>query len=80
MAINVYNLTLRMTIAWLAGILSALAVYALVSDRFGFTFTTPKTTFYVALNRFGFWVCLAAGFVASAVMFLRAALQEWHLP
>jgi hypothetical protein len=80
MAINAYHLTLRMTFASLVGTLSALAIYTLLPSKFGLTFTTPKTTFLIPLNRIGFWACLVAGFIASAVMFLKAAIQEWRLP
>ena len=73
MALTV-QLAFRIAIVWVAGILVAVAVRALLPAASGLTFTGSKTTFFVPYDRIGFWTCMLAALTVSGLVVIRALL------
>jgi hypothetical protein len=70
------QLAFRIAIVWAAGILLAVAVHALLPGESGLTFTSSKTTLFVAYDRLGFWACLLAALAVTVLVVIRAMLHD----
>ena len=66
------QLALRIAIVWVAGILLAVAVAALLPDKLGFTLTGRETTLFVPFSRVGFWTCVLGALIVRALIVFRA--------
>jgi hypothetical protein len=75
MALTV-QLAFRIAIVWVAGILVAVAVRALLPAAAGLTFTGSKTTLFVPYDRIGFWTCMLAALTVSGLVVIRAMLLD----
>jgi hypothetical protein len=76
------QLGLRIGIVWAAGILLAVAVWAMLPDKMGLTFYTRHGPLIVPFSRLGFWTCLLAAVTVTALVVIRAMLADlgWRPP
>jgi hypothetical protein len=66
------QLGLRIAIVWAAGFLMAVAVAAVLPDKFGFTLTTTEKTLFIPFSRVGFWTCVLGALIVTALVVFRA--------
>ena len=70
------QLAFRIAIVWVAGILLAVAVRAMLPGGTGLTFTGSRTTLFVPYDRIGFWTCILATLTVTALVVIRAMLLD----
>jgi hypothetical protein len=70
------QLAFRIAIVWAAGFLLAVAISALLPDKFGFTLYGRQTSLFVPFSRLGFWTCLLAAVVVTALVIFRAMAAD----
>ena len=68
------QLAFRIAIVWVAGILVAVAVRAMLPDGTGLTFTGSKSTLFVPYDRLAFWTCMLAALTVTGLVVIRAML------
>jgi hypothetical protein len=66
------QLGLRIAIVWAAGILMAVAVGAVLPDKFGFTLTGRDNTLFIPFSRAGFWTCVLGALIVTCLIVFRA--------
>jgi hypothetical protein len=66
------QLALRIAIVWAGGFLMAVAVAAVLPDKFGFTLTTSEKTLFIPFSRVGFWTCVLGALIVTALVVFRA--------
>ena len=66
------QLGLRIAIVWAGGFLMAVAVAAVLPDKFGFTLTTTEKTLFIPFSRVGFWTCVLGALIVTALVVFRA--------
>jgi hypothetical protein len=70
------QLAFRIAIVWVAGILVAVIVRALLPSATGLTFTGARTTLFVAYDRLGFWTCMLAALTVTGLVVIRSMLLD----
>jgi hypothetical protein len=70
------QLAFRIAIVWVAGILVAVVVRALLPGGTGLTFTGSRTTLFVSYDRIGFWTCMLAALTVTGLVVIRAMLID----
>lgn len=70
------QLAFRVAIVWAAGILLAVAVHAALPDHLGITLYGKQTTLFIPFSRMGFWTCVLAALIVTALVFFRAMLAD----
>jgi hypothetical protein len=70
------QLAFRIAIVWVAGILIAVVVRALLPGGTGLTFTGGRTPLFVPYDRVGFWTCMLAALTVTGLMVIRAMLID----
>jgi hypothetical protein len=69
-------LALRVAIVWAAGMVLAVGVQALLPKASGITLYGKQSTLFVSFSRMGFWTCLLATVTVTALIVIRAMLQD----
>jgi hypothetical protein len=70
------QLSFRIALVWAAGFLIAVAVEALLPDQSGFTLTSRQSTLFISFSRMGFWTCVLAALIVTALVVGRALLAD----
>jgi hypothetical protein len=70
------QLSFRIALVWAAGFLIAVAVEALLPDQTGFTLTSKQSTLFISFSRMGFWTCVLAALIVTALVVGRALLAD----
>jgi len=70
------QLSFRIAIVWAAGFLIAVAVQALLPDRAGINLTGKEGALFIPFSRMGFWTCVMAALIVSALVVGRAMLAD----
>jgi len=70
------QLSFRIAIVWAAGFLIAVAVQALLPDRAGINLTGKEGAHFSPFSRMGFWTCVMAALIVSALVVGRAMLAD----
>jgi hypothetical protein len=52
------------------------AVRAVLPEKLGLTFASPRSMFYLPYSRIGFWTCLLAALTVSAMVVVRTMLVD----
>ncbi len=80
MAQTLFALTLRLAfriaIVWAGGFIFAVAVRAVLPEKLGLTFTSPRSTITLPYSQIGFWVCLLAALTVSGMIVVRSMLVD----
>jgi hypothetical protein len=66
------QLAFKIAFVWTAGFLIAAAVNALLPGKLGFTLYGKHTTLLVPFSRMGFWTCILAALIVTALVVFRA--------
>ena len=74
------HLAFRIAFVWAGGFLLAVAVFALLPDSQGLTFTGKKGTVYIAFNRIGFWTCIWAAVTVTVLVVVRSTMGDITAP
>ena len=70
------QLSFRIALVWAAGFLIAVAVEALLPDQAGFTLASRQSTLFIPFSRMGFWTCVLAALLVTALVVGRAMLSD----
>jgi hypothetical protein len=70
------QLSFRIALVWAAGFLIAVAVEALLPDQAGFTLASRQSTLFIPFSRMGFWTCVLAALIVTALVVGRAMLAD----
>ena len=70
------QLAFRIAIVWVAGILVAVVVRALLPSATGLTFTGARSTLFVPYDRLGFWTCMLAALTVTGLVVIRGMLLD----
>ncbi len=70
------QLAFRIAFVWAGGFLLAVAVFALLPDSQGLTFTGSNSTFFIAFNRIGFWTCIWAAVTVTVLVVVRSMMGD----
>lgn len=77
---SMMNLTLqlsfRIALVWAGGFLIAVAVEALLPDQAGFTLIGHQSTLFIPFSRMGFWTCVLAALIVTALVVGRSLLAD----
>jgi len=70
------QLAFRIAIVWTGGFLLAAAVNVLPPSKVGLTLYGKETPLLIPFNRIGFWTCLLSAVTVTALVVLRAMLND----
>ena len=70
------QLAFRIAFVWTAGFLIAAAVSALMPAKLSFTLVGKQTMLYVPFSRMGFWTCILAAVIVTALVVVRAMAAD----
>ena len=70
------QLSFRIAIVWAAGFLIAVAVRAVLPDAAGINLTGKEGALFIPFSRMGFWTCVMAALIVSALVVGRAMLAD----
>jgi hypothetical protein len=70
------QLSFRIAIVWAGGFLIAVAVQALLPDRAGINLTGKESALFIPFSRMGFWTCVMAALIVTALVVGRAMLAD----
>jgi hypothetical protein len=70
------QLAFRIAFVWTGGFLLAVAVNALLPDKVGFTLYGKTSALLIPFNRVGFWTCLLAAVIVTALVIFRAMAAD----
>jgi hypothetical protein len=70
------QLSFRIALVWAGGFLIAVAVQALLPDAAGFTLTGKQNTLFIPFSRVGFWTCVLAALIVTALVVGRAMISD----
>jgi hypothetical protein len=73
------QLAFRIAFVWTAGFLIAAAVSALMPAQLGFTLYGKQATLFVPFSRMGFWTCILAAVIVTALVVVRAMAADLGL-
>jgi hypothetical protein len=77
---SMMNLTLllsfRIALVWAGGFLIAVAVQALLPDQAGINLTGKQSVLFIPFSRMGFWTCVLAALIVTALVVGRAMLAD----
>ena len=75
-----FNITLqlsfRIALVWAGGFLIAVAVQALLPDQAGINLTGKENVLFIPFSRMGFWTCVLAALIVTALVVGRAMLAD----
>ena len=69
----------RIAIVWVGGFILATAVRAVLPDRVGLHLTSGNGDLLVPFSRMGFWTCLLAAVIVTALVVIRAMLADFGI-
>jgi hypothetical protein len=67
----------RIAIVWAGGFILATAVRAVLPDQVGIHFASGQSHLLVPFSRMGFWTCLLAAVIVTALVVIRAMLADF---
>ena len=70
------QLSFRIALVWAAGFLIAVAVQALLPDQAGINLTGRDSILFIPFSRMGFWTCVLAALIVTALVVGRAMLAD----
>jgi len=70
------QLSFRIALVWAAGFLIAVAVQALLPDQAGINFAGRDSVLFIPFSRMGFWTCVLAALIVTALVVGRAMLAD----
>ena len=70
------QLAFRIAIVWAAGFLLAVAIRALLPDLAGITLYGKTNTLFIPFSRMGFWTCVLAALIVTALVVFRSFLAD----
>jgi len=70
------QLSFRIALVWAAGFLIAVAVQALLPDQAGINLTGQQNILFIPFSRMGFWTCVLAALIVTALVVGRAMLAD----
>ena len=70
------QLSFRIALVWAAGFLIAVAVQALLPDQAGINLTGRDSILFIPFSRMGFWTCVLAALIVTALVVGRALLAD----
>ncbi len=77
--VDTVQLALRIAIVWVAGMVLAVAVRALLPGGMGVTLAGRHGTLFIPFSRLGFWTCVLAMLTVTALVVVRAMLLDLGL-
>ena len=70
------QLSFRIALVWAAGFLIAVGVKAILPDRAGINLTGKESALFIPFSRMGFWTCVFAALIVTALVVGRAMLVD----
>jgi hypothetical protein len=70
------ELSFRIALVWAAGFLIAVAVQAMLPDATGINLTGKQNSLFIPFSRMGFWTCVLAALIVTALVVGRAMLAD----
>ena len=70
------QLSFRIALVWAAGFLIAVAVQALLPEAAGITLAGKQNVLFISFSRMGFWTCVLAALIVTALVVGRAMLAD----
>jgi len=70
------QLSFRIALVWAAGFLIAVTVQALLPERAGINLTGKQGALFISFSRMGFWTCIMAALIVTALVVGRAMLAD----
>jgi hypothetical protein len=69
----------RITIVWAGGFILATGIRALLPDHVGLRLASSQSQILVPFSRMGFWTCLLAAVIVTALVVIRAMLADFGI-
>jgi hypothetical protein len=70
------QLSFRIALVWAAGFLIAVGVKAILPDGAGINLTGKESALFIPFSRMGFWTCVFAALIVTALVVGRAMLAD----
>jgi hypothetical protein len=70
------QLSFRIALVWAAGFLIAVAVKAILPNGAGINLTGKENALFIPFSRMGFWTCVLAALIVTALVVGRAMLAD----
>ena len=74
------QLSFRIALVWAAGFLIAVAVEALLPSQAGINLAGKQSVLFIPFSRMGFWTCVLAALLVTALVVGRAMLSDIGSP
>jgi len=70
------QLSFRIALVWAGGFLIAATVQAILPNGAGINFTGKDGSLFIPFSRMGFWTCVLAALIVTALVVGRAMLAD----
>ena len=70
------QLSFRIALVWAAGFLFVVVVFVLLHDLAGINLTGKLNVLFIPFSRMGFWTCVLAALIVTALVVGRAMLAD----